>query len=53
MLIVIAIMAVLAAIAIPSYTRYVVRAQRVEARDTLQAVASQIEQIILFRAITS
>ena len=44
MLIVIAIMAVLAAIAIPSYTRYVVRAQRVEARDTLQAVASQIEQ---------
>ena len=44
MLIVVAIMGVLMAIAIPSYIQYTVRAQRVEARDTLQAVASQIEQ---------
>lgn len=44
MLIVVAIIGVLMAIAIPSYIQYTVRAQRVEARDTLQAVASQIEQ---------
>ena len=44
LLIVIAIMAIIVAIAIPNYTRYVVRAQRVEARNALQAVAQQIDQ---------
>ena len=44
MLIVIVVMGILVAVAIPSYTRYVVRAQRVEARDTLQTIASLIEQ---------
>jgi type IV pilus biogenesis protein pilE len=44
LLIVITIMAIIVAIAIPNYTRYVVRAQRVEARNALQAVAQQIDQ---------
>ena len=44
LLIVIVVIGIIVAIAIPSYTRYVVRAQRVEARDTLQAVANLIEQ---------
>ena len=44
MLIVVAIMAIIAAVAIPSYTRYVVRAQRVEARNALLAVAQFIDQ---------
>ena len=39
LLIVIAIIAIIVAIAIPNYTRYVVRAQRVEARNALQAIA--------------
>lgn len=41
---VIAILGVLMAIALPSYTQYVTRAQRVEARDTLLKVASLIDQ---------
>ena len=44
MLIVVEIMAIIAAIAIPSYTRYVVRAQRVEARNALLSVAQLIDQ---------
>ena len=44
LLIVIAILAIIVAIAIPNYTRYVVRAQRVEARNALQAIAQQIDQ---------
>ena len=44
LLIVITIMAIIVAIAIPNYIRYVVRAQRVEARNALQAVAQQIDQ---------
>ena len=44
LLIVIAIIAIIVAIAIPNYTRYVVRAQRVEARNALQAIAQQIDQ---------
>ena len=44
LLIVIAILAIIVAIAIPNYTRYVVRAQRIEARNALQAIAQQIDQ---------
>ena len=44
MLIVVAIMAIIVAIAIPNYSRYVVRAQRVEARNALQTIAQQIDQ---------
>lgn len=44
LLIVIAILAIIMAIAIPNYSRYVVRAQRVEVRNALQTIAQQIDQ---------
>lgn len=44
LMIVVAIIAILAAIAIPSYQRYVLRSYRVEARNTLQTIAQRIEQ---------
>ena len=43
-LIVIAIMGILLAIALPNFGQYAVRAQRVEARNALQMIASQIDQ---------
>lgn len=43
-LIVVSILAILMAIAIPNYSRYIVRAQRVEARNALQAIAQKIDQ---------
>lgn len=42
MMIVVAIIAILAAIAIPSYQRYVLRAHRVDARNTLQAAVQAL-----------
>lgn len=44
LMITVAIVAILAAIAIPSYQRYVLRSHRVDARNTLQAVAQRMEQ---------
>lgn len=44
LLIVVVIMAIIMAIAIPNYSRYVVRSQRVEARNALQAIAQRIDQ---------
>ena len=44
MLRVVAILATIVAIAIPHYSRSVVRAQRVEARNALQTIAQQIDQ---------
>lgn len=43
-MIVLAIIAILAAIAIPSYQQYILRSHRVEARNTLQTIAQRIEQ---------
>ena len=43
-LMVIAIMGILLAIALPNFGQYAVRAQRVEARNALQMIASQIDQ---------
>ena len=44
LMIVVAIIAILAAIAFPSYQQYVLRSYRVEARNTLQTIAQRVEQ---------
>lgn len=44
LLIVIAIIGIIAAIAIPNYERYVLRSHRVEARNTLQDIAQKLQQ---------
>ncbi|MDO4777729.1 MAG: type IV pilin protein [Cardiobacteriaceae bacterium] len=44
LMIAVAIVAILAAIAIPTYQRYVLRSHRVEVRNTLQTIAQRIEQ---------
>lgn len=44
MMIVVALIAILAAIAFPTYQRYVLRSHRVDARNTLQAAAQRLEQ---------
>ena len=44
MMIVVAIVGVLAAIALPSYTRYIQRSNRAEARNMLVAAAQRMEQ---------
>lgn len=44
LIIVVAIIGILAAIAVPSYQRYVLRAHRVEARNMLQEAAQKLEQ---------
>ena len=44
LMIVVAVIGVLAAIAIPSYSRYVLRANRADARNAMQAVAQRMEQ---------
>lgn len=43
-MIVVVIIAILAAIAFPSYQQYVLRSHRVEARNTLQTIAQRIDQ---------
>lgn len=43
-MIVVAIIGILAAIAIPSYQRYILRSHRVEARNMLQDIAQKLEQ---------
>ncbi len=45
MMIVIAIVGIIAAIAFPSYQRYVLQAHRVDARNALQEAAQRLEQI--------
>lgn len=44
LMITVAIVAILAAIAVPSYQRYVLRSHRVEARNVLQTIAQRMEQ---------
>lgn len=44
LMIVIGIIAILAAFAIPSYQNYILRSKRVEARNTLQTIAQRIDQ---------
>ena len=44
LMIVIAIIGIIAAIAIPNYSQYVLRSHRVEARNILQTIAQKIEQ---------
>ena len=43
-MIVVCIIAILAALAIPSYQRYVLRSYRVEARNALQEIANRWQQ---------
>lgn len=43
-MIVVAIIGILAAIAVPSYQRYILRSHRVEARNMLQEAAQKLEQ---------
>ena len=44
LMITVAIIGILAAVALPSYTQYVQRSHRAEARNVLQAVAQRMEQ---------
>lgn len=44
MMVVVAIIAILASIAVPSYMQYVLRSHRVEARNALQEMANRLQQ---------
>lgn len=44
MVVVVAIIAILAAIAVPSYQRYILKSHRVDARNVLQSAAQKLEQ---------
>lgn len=44
LMVVVAVIGILASIALPSYTQYIQRSHRAEARNVLQAVAQRLEQ---------
>ncbi len=44
LMITVAIVAILSAIAVPSYTQYILRSHRAEARNTLLSIAQRLEQ---------
>lgn len=44
LMVIVAIVAILVAIAIPNYQRYILRSYRVDARNTLENIALKIEQ---------
>jgi type IV pilus assembly protein PilE len=44
LMVVVAVVGILAAIAVPSYTQYIQRSHRAEARNVLQTVAQRLEQ---------
>ena len=44
LMVVVAVIGILAAIAVPSYTQYIQRSHRAEARNVLQALAQRLEQ---------